>query len=142
MVSNGTMILQQTDFLSSFVGSFQELRKAEELFDVTLACEDETIEAHKVVISSCSPFFRHVFSKTKQTHPFIYLKGVLMLLQNFSGLLISTFGLCNKSVVSADCKEYISFINWVYLNHKRRTCVIEHLEYLKLNIILCIEFNA
>ena len=77
MVSNGTMILQQTDFLSSFVGSFQELRKAEELFDVTLACEDETIEAHKVVISSCSPFFRHVFSKTKQTHPFIYLKGVL-----------------------------------------------------------------
>ena len=68
----------------------------------------------------------------------IYLKGVLMLLQNFSGLLISTFGLCNKSVVSADCKEYISFINWVYLNHKRRTCVIEHLEYLKLIIELCI----
>ena len=53
------------------------MKEAQELLDVTLACEDETIEAHKVVISSCSPFFRHVFSKTKQTHPFIYLKGVL-----------------------------------------------------------------
>ena len=47
------------------------------MFDVTLACEDETIEAHKVILSACSPFFRHVFRKTKQSHPFIYLKGVL-----------------------------------------------------------------
>ena len=70
-------MLQQSDFLSNYVASFQELRTAEELFDVTLACEDETVEAHKVVMSACSPFFRHVFSKTKQNHPFVYLKGVL-----------------------------------------------------------------
>merc|ERR1712129_231476 len=58
-------------------GSFQELRIAEELFDVTLACEDQTMEAHKVVLSACSPFFRSVFKKTKEKQPFIYLKGVL-----------------------------------------------------------------
>merc|ERR1712129_131251 len=58
-------------------GSFQELRIAEELFDVTLACEDETMEAHKVVLSACSPFFRSVFKKMKEKQPFIYLKGVM-----------------------------------------------------------------
>jgi len=77
MYSSGYLLLQQSEFLSNYVGSFQDLRSAGELFDVTLACEDETLEAHKVVISACSPFFRHVLTKTKQNHPFIYLKGVL-----------------------------------------------------------------
>jgi len=77
MVSPRLLLLEQSDFLSNYVGSFQELRTAEELFDVTLACEDETLEAHKVVLSACSPFFRRVLSKAKQNHPFIYLKGVL-----------------------------------------------------------------
>ena len=77
MKSAGYLLLQQDDFLPSFAGSFQELRTAGELFDVTLACEDETIEAHKVVMAACSSFFRNVFRKTKQTHPFVYLKGVL-----------------------------------------------------------------
>jgi len=77
MDSSGYLLLQQSEFLSNYVGSFQELRAAGELFDVTLACEDETLEAHKVVISACSPFFRHILTKMKQTHPFIYLKGVL-----------------------------------------------------------------
>jgi len=77
MGSSGYLLLQQSEFVSNYVGSFQELRSAGELFDVTLACEDETLEAHKVVISACSPFFRHVLTKIKQNHPFIYLKGVL-----------------------------------------------------------------
>ena len=70
-------MLQQSDFPVNFAGSFQELRTAGELFDVTLACEDQTVEAHKVIIAACSSFFRHVLLKTKQKHPFIYLKGVL-----------------------------------------------------------------
>ena len=77
MSFSGDILLQHSQFLSNFVGSFKELRTDEELFDVTLACEDETVEAHKVVLSASSPFFRKVLSKTKQDHPFIYLKGVL-----------------------------------------------------------------
>ena len=73
--STGHLLLQQSDFQSNFVGSFQDLRTAGEFLDVTLACDDET--AHKVVISACSPFFRHVLAKAKQAHPFIYLKGIL-----------------------------------------------------------------
>ena len=70
MRSSAFLLLQHDDFTSNYVGSFKELRSAGELFDVTLACEDETIEAHKVILSACSPFFRHVFRKTKQNHPF------------------------------------------------------------------------
>jgi len=58
------------------VGSFQQLRVDKELLDVTLSCGDETIEAHKVVLSACSPFFRNVFKKATHVNPFIYLKGV------------------------------------------------------------------
>merc|ERR1712086_97602 len=77
MKAAGYLKVEQTDFLSNYVGAFQELRNAGELFDVTLACENETIEAHKVVLSACSPFFRQVFQKTKPNHPFVYLRGVL-----------------------------------------------------------------
>ena len=76
-MSSGHLLLQQNAFPSNYVGSFQQLREAGELLDVTLACEDETVEAHKVVLSACSPFFRHILSKIKQNHPFIYLKGIL-----------------------------------------------------------------
>ena len=31
---------------------------------------------HKVVLSACSPFFRQILQKTKQNHPFVYMKGI------------------------------------------------------------------
>lgn len=71
------LLLQRKDILASYVETFQELRTSGNLFDVTLACEDETVEAHKVVVSACSPFFRHLLTRIGQAHPFIYMKGVL-----------------------------------------------------------------
>ena len=35
-------------------------RDEKEFFDVTIACEDEQLQAHKVILSACSPFFRSV----------------------------------------------------------------------------------
>ena len=74
MRSTGYVLLQdESNDLSQVL---HELRIKEELLDVTLACEDETIEAHKVVLSASSLFFKSIFIKTKQPHPFIYLRGV------------------------------------------------------------------
>lgn len=72
--------MEQTEFISNWFKSVQELRHDEELFDVTIACGDgdETIEAHKVVLSACSPFFRQLFRKAKQSYPLIYLRGILI----------------------------------------------------------------
>jgi len=77
MKAAGYLKVEQTDFLSNYFGSFQELRNDGDLLDVTLACEDETFEAHKVVLSACSPFFRQIFRMSKQKHPFVYLKGIV-----------------------------------------------------------------
>jgi len=76
MKSTGYLLLQQ-DESSDLNGAYQELRIAEELLDVTLACEDETLQAHKVVLSASSSFFRSLFRKTKQSSPIIFLHGVL-----------------------------------------------------------------
>ena len=76
---SGNVALQreQEDFIATVAGSLKSLRDSNELCDVTLACEDETIEAHKFVLSSNSLFFKEVFKKTQPVSPFIYLKGIL-----------------------------------------------------------------
>ena len=43
---------------------------------MTLACDDEQIQAHKVIISACSPFFRAVLGRKPHEHPLFYLRGV------------------------------------------------------------------
>merc|ERR1712203_1217599 len=34
------------------------------------------IQAHKVILSACSPFFRGVLRRNPHAHPLLYLKGV------------------------------------------------------------------
>ena len=72
----GYLLFQHSNIHASFAESFQDLRTGGEFLDVTLACEDEAVEAHKVIISACSPFFRKALTKSKHPHPYIYLKGV------------------------------------------------------------------
>ena len=68
--------LRWNDFESNISTAFRELREDKDFFDVTLACEDEQIQAHKVILSACSPFFRAVLKRNKHSHPLLYLKGV------------------------------------------------------------------
>merc|ERR1711981_831432 len=42
----------------------------------TLACEGNQLEAHKVILSACSPFFRGVLKRNPHNHPLLYLKGI------------------------------------------------------------------
>jgi len=68
--------LRWNDFESNISTAFRELREDKDFFDVTLACEDDQIEAHKVILSACSPFFKSVLKRNKHQHPLLYLKGV------------------------------------------------------------------
>jgi len=68
--------LRWNDFESNISSSLRELRDDKDFFDVTLACDDEQIEAHKVILSACSPFFRNVLRRNPHQHPLLYLKGV------------------------------------------------------------------
>ena len=69
--------LRWNDFESNLSSAFKELRQESEYLDVTLLCEDEDqIEAHRLVLSACSGFFRNALRRTKHQHPLLYLKGV------------------------------------------------------------------
>ena len=61
-----------------------------------------------------------------------YLKGALMLLHNCTGLPTDTMGLLNDTMGLADCEDFTGFMNSVYFDHKRKTRVITHQEYLRL----------
>ena len=56
--------------------SFGELRDADDFTDVTLACEDESIKAHKVILSASSPFFNKMLKSIPHPRPLIYMRGV------------------------------------------------------------------
>jgi len=68
--------LSWNDYESNLSVAFRDLREEKEFFDVTLACEDEQIQGHKVILSSCSLFFGNILKKNQHSHPLLYLKGV------------------------------------------------------------------
>ena len=68
--------LRWNDFESNISTAFKEVREDKDFFDVTIACGDEQIQAHKVILSACSPFFRTVLRNNRHEHPLLYLKGV------------------------------------------------------------------
>ena len=45
--------LRWNDFESNISQAFREIRDEKDFFDVTLACEDEQVQAHKVILSAC-----------------------------------------------------------------------------------------
>ena len=68
--------LQWNEFEANITSGFQDLREEKDFFDVTLACEDSQMEAHKVILSACSPFFKNILRRNPHQHPLLYLKGV------------------------------------------------------------------
>jgi len=75
-MSTEKFCLRWNDFESNISVAFRELRDDKDFFDVTLACDDEQISAHKVILSACSPFFRSILRRNPHQHPLLYLKGV------------------------------------------------------------------
>merc|ERR1719228_514602 len=75
-MSNEKFCLRWNDFESNISSAFRELREDKDFFDVTLACDEEQLQAHKVILSACSPFFRTVLRRNRHEHPLLYLKGV------------------------------------------------------------------
>jgi len=76
MSSTEKFCLRWNDFESNISLAFRELREEKDFFDVTLACDDSQVQAHKVILSACSPFFRNVLRRNPHQHPLLYLKGV------------------------------------------------------------------
>jgi len=74
--------LRWNDFESNISGGFLELREDKDFFDVTIACDEDQVQAHKLILSACSPFFKSVLKRNTHQQPWLFLKGV-----KFSNLL-------------------------------------------------------
>jgi len=72
--------LRWNDFETNLSSAFRDLRADKDLFDVTLSCGVDTLQAHKLVLSACSDMFRTMFRKSQpgigQGHTILYLRGV------------------------------------------------------------------
>jgi len=75
-MANEKFCLRWNDFEQNINNAFKELRDERDFFDITLACDDEQIQAHKVILSACSPFFKSILRRNPHQHPLLYLHGV------------------------------------------------------------------
>ena len=61
MTSQEQLRIDWHDFQKNINNIFAELRESSDFTDITLVCEDDQqIEAHKIVLSACSPFFKKI----------------------------------------------------------------------------------
>ena len=69
--------LKWSNFQSNVTKSFSSLRNEKEFSDVTLISDDrKLLPAHKVVLSTCSEYFKDILTKSKHQNPLICLDGV------------------------------------------------------------------
>ena len=68
--------LRWNDFETNLSAAFREIREEKDFFDCTLSCGSRQIQAHKLILSACSPFFRSILRQNPHQHPLLYLKGV------------------------------------------------------------------
>ena len=99
MGSSEEFCLRWNDFESNISTAFRHLRNDNDFFDVNLGCYDNsgdgdssphrTLKAHKVILSSCSPYFRSMLRQLQNSGgnqvPFIVMRGVSI--QQLSGIL-------------------------------------------------------
>ena len=77
-MSSDKFCLKWNNFESYVTSAVKDIREEQELFDVTIACEDEQLQAHKLILCACSPFFKTVLFRNRHEHPLLYLKGILV----------------------------------------------------------------
>ena len=64
MMANEKLCLRWTDFESNISGALRELREDQGFYDVTLACDEDQIQAHKVILFWLN-FFKSTHKRLK-----------------------------------------------------------------------------
>ena len=62
--------------LQQFLTALEDLKTDEAFVDVTLSCEGETLQGHKVILSACSPYFKKILTDNPCRHPVLILNDI------------------------------------------------------------------
>ncbi|XP_068232841.1 protein tramtrack, beta isoform-like isoform X1 [Palaemon carinicauda] len=68
--------LKWNNHQAHFVDILTFLREQEIFVDATLACGGKLYAAHKFVLSTCSDYFKQMFTRSPSKHPIVYMKDV------------------------------------------------------------------
>lgn len=81
--SEDKFCLRWNDFESNVSTSLKGIRQKARFFDVSIVLDDpevKVVQAHKLILAACSPFFDAVLSRSHpllgHPNPMIYLRGV------------------------------------------------------------------
>ena len=75
--SSEKFCLKWNAFQQNIVTAYQDLHKQLDFSDVTLVCEEDyQVEAHRVILTACSPFFKSMLKKNQHSHPMVYIRGL------------------------------------------------------------------
>ena len=77
MMADEKFNLKWRDFQANASNTFAQLRREEDFFDVTLVSSDKNqVQAHKVIISACSDYFKSILKLNKQGNHILCLDNV------------------------------------------------------------------
>ncbi|XP_043527282.1 broad-complex core protein isoforms 1/2/3/4/5-like isoform X3 [Frieseomelitta varia] len=65
--------LRWNNYQSNMTSVFHQLLQTEAFVDVTLACNEASLKAHKVVLSACSSYFQKLLLSNPCKHPTIIM---------------------------------------------------------------------
>jgi len=69
-------MLRWNEHNSQLITVFHQLCQDNQFTDVTLATETESFQAHKLILSACSPYFKKLFTQNPCKHPIVFLKDI------------------------------------------------------------------
>ena len=75
LLGHDAYTLAWDNYEQSRASSLQSLWESQDFLDVTIACDDDQMEAHKVVLSAASHFFKNILKRNPHSHPLLYLRG-------------------------------------------------------------------
>ena len=97
--------LKWNNFEQSSLKTFTSLRHDKTLVDITLVANDQVrIQAHKIVLSSCSPFFSNLVVSMPTNNPFLYLSNVS---STFLNLMLDYLYTGETEVLQADLETFL-----------------------------------
>ena len=77
MTNSEKLCLKWNHFQENISKTFVTIREENDFADVTLTCKDgQPIDAHKLIMSASSSFFKNILIRNSHPHPLIYMTGL------------------------------------------------------------------
>ena len=76
-MDQGTICLSSSTYNNHLTDTFKNLLLGQSFADVTLVSDDQNqVQAHKFMLSACSPVLNSLLMNNPHPHPLLYMRGI------------------------------------------------------------------